>query len=74
VHGLPPDYLETYAARVRAVTREEVRRVAREIVTPERAAVVVVGDAAEIESQVRPYAERVEFYDGEGNRRGEAAA
>jgi zinc protease len=74
MHGLAGDYLETYASRVRAVTRDDVRRVAEEIVTPDRAALVVVGDAGEIEAQVRPYAERVEFYDGEGNRRSEAAA
>lgn len=68
MHGLPPDYLETYAERVRAVTREDVRRVARELITPDRAAVVVVGDASEIAEQVRPYASRMEFYDSEGQR------
>jgi len=66
MHGLAPDYLHRYAERVRAVTREDVRRVAREFVTPERAAVVVVGDAGAVAEQVRPFVERVEFYDGEG--------
>jgi zinc protease len=66
MHGLPDDYLHRYAERVRAVTREDVRRVAREFVTPERAAVVVVGDAGAVAEQVRPFVERVEFYDGEG--------
>lgn len=67
--GLPSDYLQTYRDKVNAVTAEDVQRVARQHVTPDRAAIVVVGDVAEIESQVREYSEQIEFYDTEGNRR-----
>lgn len=66
---LPADYLHTYRDRVGAVTADEVQRVAREHVTPDRAALVVVGDVAEIESQVREYAAEIEIYDTEGNKR-----
>jgi hypothetical protein len=41
-----------------------VRRAARRNVTPERAAVVVVGDNAQIREQVAPYVTRVEDFVG----------
>ena len=62
VHGLPDDYLETYRERVQRVTREEVRRAANLYVTPDRAAVVVVGDAAAVREQIAPHAARVEDF------------
>jgi zinc protease len=42
--GLPPDYLERFPERIRAVTREEVGRVAGAFLRPREAAVVVVGE------------------------------
>jgi zinc protease len=66
---LPADYLETYRDRVQAVTRDEVRRAAREYVTPERAAIVIVGDAAALGDQIKPYADAVELYDHNGRRK-----
>lgn len=66
---LPSDYLHTYRDHVNAVTAEEVQRVAQQHVTPDSAAIVVVGDAAEIESQVREYSEEIDFYDTEGNKK-----
>ncbi|MCA1818347.1 MAG: insulinase family protein [Acidobacteria bacterium] len=67
--GLPEDYLLTYRDRVQAVSREEVQRAAREYVTPDRAALVIVGDAAALKEQIRPYAEEVELYDSNGQRK-----
>ncbi|PYS93320.1 MAG: hypothetical protein DMF64_05575 [Acidobacteria bacterium] len=66
---LPDDYLQTYRDRVQAVTRAEVQRVARTYVAPEAAAIVVVGDAAEITEQVGEYAPAIEFYDSMGQRK-----
>ena len=43
VYGLPEDSLDTFRARVRAVTPEDVERVARAHLHPERAAIVLVG-------------------------------
>lgn len=43
-YGLPADYLETFRARVRAVTAEEARDAARKILRPENLKIVVVGD------------------------------
>jgi zinc protease len=67
--NLPSNYLQTYRDQVNAVTADDVQRVAQEHVTPDRAALVIVGDVAEIESQVREYSEAVEIYDTEGNRK-----
>ncbi|HVF45722.1 MAG TPA: pitrilysin family protein [Pyrinomonadaceae bacterium] len=70
MHDLPPDYLETYRDRIMRVTREDVRRVANQYVTPDSAAVVLVGDAAEVREQAAPYADRVEDFDAGAGRRG----
>ncbi|MET0625933.1 MAG: pitrilysin family protein [Pyrinomonadaceae bacterium] len=64
MHGLPDDYLRTYREHILRVTKEDVRRVAGLYVTPDRAAVVVVGDRAQIREQVVPYADRVEDFVG----------
>src|SRR5437588_5391308 len=69
IFDLPADYLHTYRERVNAVTAEDVQRAAQQHVTPDRAAIVIVGDAAEIESQIRKYSEAIEIYDTEGNRK-----
>jgi zinc protease len=66
---LPDDYLHTYRERVNAVTAEDVQRVAQQHVTPDRAAIVIVGDAKEIEDQIKKYAETIERYDTEGNKK-----
>jgi zinc protease len=64
MHGLPDDYLQTYRENIQRVTKEDVRRVAGRYVTPDRAAVIVVGDKAQIREQVAPYADRVEDFVG----------
>ena len=70
---LPADYLETYRDRVQAVTREEVMRAARAYVTPDRAAIVIVGDAQALGDQIKPYADAVELYDHNGKRKEQGA-
>ena len=64
---LPDAYLKTYRDNVNAVTRDEIQRAAQSYVTPDRAAIVIVGDAAEISDQVKPYSDVIELYDTEGN-------
>jgi zinc protease len=66
---LPDDYLETYRDHVQAITRAEVQHAARTYVLPDEAAIVVVGDAAEITEQVSAYAPEIEFYDSMGQRK-----
>jgi zinc protease len=67
--GLPSDYLHTYREHIQRVTAEDVQRVANKYVTPEVAAVVIVGDAATITEQVKPFAEKIEFFDNLGQRK-----
>lgn len=67
--GLPDDYLQTYRDQVQAVTREDVQRVARQYVTPDVAAIVIVGDGAAITDDIKTYASEIEFYDSMGQRK-----
>src|SRR3989441_1345680 len=62
---LPRDFLHTYRDRVNAVTAEQIQRVPRQYVTPDLAAIVIVGDAAEVRKQVEPFSETIEVYDTE---------
>jgi predicted Zn-dependent peptidase len=47
--GYPPDYYDTLLDRYRAVTREDVQRVARQYLRPDAVSIVVVGNAAAFE-------------------------
>jgi zinc protease len=53
IFALPDDYFATYRDRIAAVTADDVHRVAREAVRPEQMAVVVVGDADQVEEPLR---------------------
>ncbi len=46
--GLPDDYFNTYIPSIQAVQVEDVRRVAREHIRPDRLTVIVVGDRQRI--------------------------
>ena len=49
---LPDDYLQSYRARIEAVTAIQVQDVARKYILTDRPAIVVVGDAAKLKSQL----------------------
>jgi zinc protease len=53
VYGLPDGIFNEYVAKIQAVTAADVARVAQQYVTPDRFAVVVVGDLKTIEAGVR---------------------
>lgn len=44
--GFPPDYLATYPQRIAAITAEDVQQAARQLLHPDQAALLVVGNAA----------------------------
>ena len=48
-HGFPPDYFEKYPGLIARVTAEDVQRVARKYVQPDRLAVLVVGNESNFE-------------------------
>jgi predicted Zn-dependent peptidase len=52
VHGLPDDYWNRYVDEVRAVTPEDVQRVARKVLDPSRLTVVIVGDTGVVVPQL----------------------
>ena len=66
---LPDDFLNTYREKVNAVTAEDIQRVAQKYVRPDRAALVIVGDAAEVIEQVKSYSESIEVVDTEGRKK-----
>jgi zinc protease len=66
MYNLPDDYLHTYRDRINAISSDEILRVAQQYVTPDKAAVVIVGDANAITDQVKVYSEAIEFYDTAG--------
>jgi len=53
VYDLPPDYFNNYVQRVLAVTQADVLRVARQYLDPEHIKIIVVGDRASIEADIR---------------------
>lgn len=55
LHGLDASYTASYLQRVRAVTPEEVRRVAVEYLRPEEMTVAAVGDRSVIEEQLAEF-------------------
>jgi zinc protease len=69
---LPDDYLLTYRDQLNAVTIDQIQTVAQQYVTPDKAAIVIVGDAAAIDEQIKPYSDKIEVYDTDGNRKQKA--
>jgi zinc protease len=72
--NLPNDYLQMYRDRVQAVTTEEIQRVALEYVKPDEAALIVVGDGAQVLDQMKPYCEDIEVYNTAGRRKSAEAS
>jgi zinc protease len=51
--GLPDNYYETYAGKVRALTTDNLDAAAKEVVHPDNLTWIVIGDRAKIEAGVR---------------------
>ncbi|MBV9957512.1 MAG: insulinase family protein [Acidobacteria bacterium] len=64
---LPENYLQTYREQVNAVTAADVQRVAQKYLTTDKDAIIIVGDAAAIMDQIKPYAQKIELYDAMGH-------
>ena len=58
-----------YQSRIESVAKADVDRVAREYITPERMAILVVGDRAAIERPLEslPFVKSIQRLDTEGN-------
>ncbi|MBI4473256.1 MAG: insulinase family protein, partial [Acidobacteria bacterium] len=69
IYGFPPDYWDTYPAKLMAVTAEDIQRVVRKYIDPENIQVVAVGDLSKIKAVMEKYGP-VEVYDAEGKKVG----
>ncbi len=65
--GRPDSYLEQYRGRVDQVTDADIARVTGQLIHPDQALVVVVGDATEVLPELRPLVDEVEVIDPDGN-------
>lgn len=52
VYKLPDDYFNNYVQHILAVTKDDVQRVAKKYIDPDRVAIVIVGDRKQIEKGV----------------------
>jgi len=66
--NLPDDYYQQYAKRIAAITRDDVLRVAKQYVTVDNLAIVIVGDRSVIEAPLKATGiAPIALYDIEGN-------
>jgi zinc protease len=67
VYGLPDSYFNEYISKVNAVTLADVNRVANKYLTPDKMAIVVVGDRSVIEPGLKQLEYPITILDTEGN-------
>jgi zinc protease len=70
VYNLPDSYFNEYITKVKAVTMEDVNRVANKYLTPDKMAIVVVGDRKAIElglKGIEGWGNKISYLDTEGN-------
>ncbi len=65
LYKMPDDYLETYTKNIMAVTVDDVRKVARRVISSGKFVITVVGDAKKIQSDLEMFAP-VEVYSVDG--------
>jgi len=68
LYDLPNDYFTAYRDKVEAVTPADVARVAKKYLDPSRMTILVVGDRATIETEIRslPFAKVINILDTDG--------
>jgi zinc protease len=70
VYGLPDSYYNEYVTKISAVTLADVNRVANKYLTPDKMAIVIVGDRQAIEPRLREidlWGKSIAFLDADGN-------
>jgi len=70
IYGLNDSYFNEYIRKVNAVTLEDVNRVANKYLTPDKMAILIVGDRNVIEPKLREidgWGKNIRLLDGEGN-------
>jgi zinc protease len=69
IYGFPPDYWDTYPAKIMTVTADDIQRVARKYVNPDNLQVIAVGDVGKIKPVFEKYGP-IEVFDGDGKKIG----
>lgn len=67
VYGLPDSYFNEYIQKVNSVTVDEVNRVANKYLTPDKMAILIVGDRKVIEPGLSQLGYSVTILDADGN-------
>ncbi len=55
--GLPLDYLETYVDNIKVITREDIARVAKEYLHPDKIKLLVIGDMKQFDKPLTEFGE-----------------
>lgn len=66
-YGLPDTYFNDYIQKVNAVTPADINRVANKYLTPDKMAIVIVGDRSVVEPTLKDLGYPVTILDTEGN-------
>ena len=67
IYGLPDNTFNDYISKINAVTLADVNRVANKYLTPDKMAIVIVGDRRIIESGLKQLGYPIIVMDTEGN-------
>lgn len=67
VYNLPDSYFNDYISKINAVTLADVNRVANKYLTPEKLAIVIVGDRKTVEPGLKQLGYPLAILDTEGN-------
>lgn len=69
-YKLSPDFYATYLQQVSAVTVKDLQEIARQIILPDQANIVVVGEKDEVAQKLKPFAKdgEVHYFDAFGNK------
>ncbi|MDQ3043392.1 MAG: insulinase family protein, partial [Acidobacteriota bacterium] len=67
IYNLPDSYFNDYIQKVNSVTLADVNRVANKYLTPDKVAIVIVGDRKAIEPGLKQLGYEIQFLDTEGN-------
>jgi len=67
IYGLPDTTFNDYISKVNSVTLDDVKRVANKYLTPDKMAIVIVGDKSSIEPGLKQLGMPITMLDTEGN-------
>jgi predicted Zn-dependent peptidase len=67
LYGLPEDYFDRYRENIAAITKDDIARVARKYIDPDRALIVIVGNASQVREPLGTLGIPLHEIDIEGN-------